>query len=394
MDCYCPLPEDLVVDILLMLSVEPLLHFKCVCKHWYALIKSESFIEKHFHHKNNHTRLLICNLKLEEEEHTLVKSSVVSLLPEKIVPGVTPEQKILLHLPRIDHFNCVAGPVNGLFLLQELFCGYDVHLSLWNPATREFRPLPPAPFATEHFLCDYDHEFGLGFDQLTQDYKAVQIQESFDVRGQGQGYYLHMSVSVYSSCDNSWKKLQFPSSFTSGFPYSVTYLNGVYYWICSSLNNNICKIQSFAMGSEQFGEMQGPGKHWVRLTLCGESLAILVSDKCMTSIYEMKQEGSWSKVFTVQPRIDTAHLPKNIWENDKIVFELTETSQLVLYDPTRSQVTDLGIQLRLIGCRVFNYQESLALITKGNESQDQDNTDRANEVVQLLGGRMMSRIEN
>ncbi|KAH0683383.1 hypothetical protein KY290_021971 [Solanum tuberosum] len=151
------------------------------------------------------------------------------------------------------------------------------------------------------------------------------------------------------------------------------------------------------MGSKQFGEMQGPdipGKQWVRLTSRGDSLAMLVSDKCMTCIYEMKQEGSWSKVFTVQPCIDAAHLPKNIWENDKIVFELIETSQLVLYDPTTSQVTDLGIQLRLIGCCVFNYQESLAQITKGNESQEPDNTDRANEVVQLLGGRMMSRIEN
>ncbi|KAH0679885.1 hypothetical protein KY284_020970 [Solanum tuberosum] len=60
--------------------------------------------------------------------------------------------------------------------------------------------------------------------------------------------------------------------------------------------------------------------------------------------------------------------------------DIPETSQLELYDPTTSQVTDLGIHLRLIGCYVFNYQESLALITKGNESQDQDNTDRANEV--------------
>ncbi|KAH0695237.1 hypothetical protein KY285_022334 [Solanum tuberosum] len=372
-------------------------------KDWGATDHHESFIEKHFHHKNNRSRLLICNLKFEEEEHTLFQSAVVSLLPEKIVPGVTPEKKILLHLPRVDYFNILAGPVNGLFLVQEIFCGYGDRLSLWNPATREFRPLPPAPFVTEHFLCNYDHEFGLGFDQLTQDYKVVWIRVFFDNRGQGQGQgqgqgsYLHNSVSVYSSCDNSRKNLQFPSSFTLGLPYSVTYLNGIYYWICRSRNNNICKIQSFAMGSEQFGEMQGPnipGKHWVRLTSCGDSLAMLVSDKSMTSIYEMKQEGSWSKVFTVQPCIEAAHLPKGIWENDKIVFDLTETSQLVLYDPTTSQVTDLGIQLKLIGCCVFNYKESLALITKGNESQDQDNTDRANEVVQLLGGRMMSRIEN
>ncbi|KAG5612111.1 hypothetical protein H5410_023392 [Solanum commersonii] len=344
----------------------------------YNLIKSESFIEKHFHHKNNRTNLLICNLTFEVE-----KPAVVSLLPEKIVSGVTPEQKILLHLPRVDYFDILAGPVNGLFLVQEIFRGYGVHLSLRNPATREFRPLPPAPFVTEHFLCDYDHAFRLGFDQLTQDYKVVRNRVFFDDRGQGQGYYLHLSVSVYSSCDNSWKNLQFPSSFTSGSPYSVTYFNGIYYWICRSLNNNICKIQSFATGSEQFGEMQGPdipGKHWMRLTSRGDLLAMLVNDKSMTSIYEMKQEGSWSKVFTVQSCIDAAHLPKNIWENDKIVFELTETSQLVLYDPTTSQVTDLGIHQRLIGCCVFNYQESLALITKGNETQDQDNTDRANEV--------------
>ncbi|KAH0758485.1 hypothetical protein KY290_021978 [Solanum tuberosum] len=356
MDCYCPLPEDLVVDILLKLPVEPLLRFKCVCKHWYALIKSESFIEKHFHHKNNRARLLICNLKLEKEEHTLVKSVVVSLLPEKIVP------------------------VNGLFLVQEIFCGYGDCLNLWNPATREFRPLPPAPFVTEHFLCNYDHEFGLGFDQLTQDYIVIWIRVFFDNRGQGQGQgsYLHNSVCVYSSCDNSWKNLQFPSSFTLGLPYSVTYLNGIYYWICRSRNNNICKIQSFAMGSEQFGEMQGPdipGEHWRRLTLRGDSLAMLVSDKPMASIYEMKQEGSWSKVFTVQPRIDVAHLPNDIWENDKIVFELTETSQLVLYDPTTSQVTDLGNQLRLIASYVFNYKESLALIKRGNKTQDQDNAE-------------------
>lgn len=56
------------------------------------------------------------------------------------------------------------------------------------------------------------------------------------------------------------------------------------------------------MANKQFGEMQlGQGKHWVRLTSRGDSLALLVSYKCMTSIYEMKQEVSWCKMFTVQP---------------------------------------------------------------------------------------------
>ena len=86
------------------------------------------------------------------------KCDVVSLLPEKIVSGVNPEQKILLHLPTVDYFDILAGPVNGLFLVQEINCGYGVRLILWNLDTRELRPLPPAPFVIENFLCDYDNE--------------------------------------------------------------------------------------------------------------------------------------------------------------------------------------------------------------------------------------------
>ncbi|KAK4722100.1 hypothetical protein R3W88_012333 [Solanum pinnatisectum] len=98
---------------------------------------------------------------------------------------------------------------------------------------------------------------------------------------------------------------------------------------------------------------------------------MLAGYRSMTFLYEMKEEGCWSKVVTVQPRIDP-HLPRDIWENDKIVFEIRETKQLVLYDLTTSEVTDLGIQMDRTSC-VFNYKESLALIKSEDETQDQDN---------------------
>ncbi|KAH0683381.1 hypothetical protein KY290_023477 [Solanum tuberosum] len=58
-----------------------------------------------------------------------------------------------------------------------------------------------------------------------------------------------------------------------------------------------------------------------------------------------------------------------------MVFEITETSQLELYDPTTRRVTDLGFQLDLFiaGCWVFNYKESLVPIKRGNETQGEDN---------------------
>ncbi|TMW90965.1 hypothetical protein EJD97_014992 [Solanum chilense] len=129
------------------------------------------------------------------------------------------------------------------------------------------------------------------------------------------------------------------------------------------------------MGSEQFGEMQLPvipNEHWRKLTLHGDSLAMLASDKSMTSIYKMKQKGSWLNVLTVQPPIDP-HRLYSIWDTDKIIFKIRLTPQLVLYDPTTSEVADLGIDLDRIGCCVFNYKKSLALIKSGDETQDEDN---------------------
>lgn len=134
------------------------------------------------------------------------------------------------------------------------------------------------------------------------------------------------------------------------------------------------KIHSFDMGIEQFGEMQLPvipNEYWKKLTLRGDSLAMLSGYRSMTFIYEMKEEENWSKVVTVQPRINP-RWPCDIWGNDKIDFEIRETKQLVLYDLTTSEVTNLRIQMDRKNC-VFYHKESLALIKSADETQDQDN---------------------
>ncbi|XP_059281752.1 F-box protein CPR1-like [Lycium ferocissimum] len=370
-------PEDILVDILLRLPVEPLLRFRRVSKCWYALIKSPSFIEKHFHHKNNRARLLICNLTMSLDEG---RSIDFSLLPDKIVPDVHPELKILHQLRRVTDFNSVASPVDGLFLLEkvELNSEDDVSLALWNPATREFWPLPPVTFELQPFR-GHDYTVALGFDPSTLDYKVLQIQRFWD--------HVSPNCSVFSLCNNSWKNLKPEFRYCCSLyePIGDTYLNGVYYWFFGRLDNRSCRICSFDMCSEQFREMQGPvipNAQWGKLMLHGDSLAILVGvnpGKPMISIYDVwvmnQQEGSWAKVLTVQPLIKFAHWPRGVREDDKMIFEITETSQLVLYDPTTRQVTDLGFELDLILGRswVFNYKESLVPLRRRNDSQGKDN---------------------
>ena len=177
-------------------------------------------------------------MKLVTELHPIVRYVVFSLLPEEIAPGVTPEQKTLLQLPRVADFSCVAGPVDDLFLVQKLFYGEDVCLGLWNPATREFRSLSPAPFEIESFFSHHNQQYGLGFDLLTLDYKVVWLRGLWDDLGLGD--YNRVYVCVYSLCNNSWKHLtlEFPPGFFLYAPLDATYLNGVYYWLSRGLDGS------------------------------------------------------------------------------------------------------------------------------------------------------------
>lgn len=67
----------------------------------------------------------------------------------------------------------ILGPLNGIFLLFNRPDGS----ALWNPATRELKPLPPLPHSIS-LLPDFEsfrHSFGLGLDPLTNAHKIIWI---------------------------------------------------------------------------------------------------------------------------------------------------------------------------------------------------------------------------
>ncbi|RHN63682.1 putative F-box domain-containing protein [Medicago truncatula] len=52
------LPEELIVEILLRLSVKSLLQYKCVCKTWKTLLSDPQFAKSHLLSSNVHPQLV------------------------------------------------------------------------------------------------------------------------------------------------------------------------------------------------------------------------------------------------------------------------------------------------------------------------------------------------
>lgn len=193
------LPEDLLIDeILARLPVKSLLRFKCVCKNWYNLIESPSFIRNHFRNPKNHTCLLVCHhtrpiipdseSNFDTDFYSVSDSDshdysepenplALAIFCDETLEVCPPlHEDIIDFIQRIPdlHQIHIIGPIDGLFLLHTGFNGKNDRLAVWNPATEEFRLLPGPNF---RFPMSYTrwNVFGFGFDPLREVYKVVWI---------------------------------------------------------------------------------------------------------------------------------------------------------------------------------------------------------------------------
>lgn len=145
-------------------------------------------------------------------------------------------------------------------------------------------------------------------------------------------------------------------------------------------------IRTFDFATELFGQREAPpipSDHWGNLMLRCDSIAAISSKdtaRAYISFYDiwvMVGEDKWIKVFTINPQVPS-HWPQGVWDYDKFIFELTETSNLAFYDHSTKQVTNLGFNhFRLLGssfCWFLYYKESIVPV-KRKEPSPFDNTD-------------------
>uniref|UniRef100_A0A5B7BWI3 F-box domain-containing protein n=1 Tax=Davidia involucrata TaxID=16924 RepID=A0A5B7BWI3_DAVIN len=377
------LPQDVVIEILSRLPVKSLMRFSCVCKNWYALIRNPNFITKHHnHHHHSSARLFVYHYNYSTENYAFAH------FPDETLANAPLVYQDHDDLQMSRNLYSVIGPFNGLICL---FNGGD-RLALWNPATREFRPLPIAHHNLPPHFNTFSHNFGFGLDLVTNDYKLVWIRvlcnDELDY------IYDPTPVALYTLATGSWRHLEVVlppiSSLDVYDSLCNTYLNGIYYWATQSSLNGNYMILTFDMGNEIFGELPGPPD-----VQCGElamyngSIAMLVYDSLEVEKYfdiwvmKEEEEGCWTKQLTIGP-LQGVVRPLGFWKNDELFLE-SRTSQLVLYNPDTQEIENLGPRGKdFNSLKVLIYKESLVSVEGGNECHRGDNSSNLVKVQDFL----------
>ncbi|KAM7510069.1 hypothetical protein LguiB_008944 [Lonicera macranthoides] len=374
------LPEDLLVDIMLRLPVKSLLCSKCVCKYWYTLIESPTFIRTHLNDPKKHPRLLVHYFKLEVLKVLYRSYPDFALFPDDGTlandDSKSPPVQEDIDYPLKSRFSKVHGPVDGLFLVH--------HDPPWKNYI--FKGL----------------NLGFGLDPFTNAYKVVWIFFFVDMMAppyDSDNYPpLLVVVAVYNLATDSWRQFDdsvLPSSVNGLLsPYALeftkartcAYLNGAYYWISRDYDNGrVTSIVVFDMAREVFRDIQLPCNPensgscvYPELMLRNDSIALLLcrysaSISRYIDIFKglnlestevwtmepMRHGCRWTKHFISVPRSIDVRCPLGFSKNGDIFLE-TRDQNLLLYNTNTHEVRDFGTHGTDL--KLFSYQESVARI--------------------------------
>ncbi|XP_059670653.1 F-box/kelch-repeat protein At3g23880-like [Cornus florida] len=367
------LSDEVTIEILSMLPVKSLIRYKCVCKKWYCLIQNSYFHAKHHQHHNHRARLLVLHYNNTTDKYAF------ALFPDETLaskPFIYNDMNDL----QMPGYPGVFGPFNGILGLW-----VTDRLALWNPATREFKPLqvPKPNLPTDYSAyCDF---FGFGLDPVTNYYKVVWIRyfknEEYD------NPYDPIIVSVYNLCTDIWRLFELDFSQCDFLHESLcnTYMNGIYHWLTTN-KGKIYKILTFDMSNEIFRNIKAPPD--IPESQCGylamylDSIALLLYEEDAFEkhfdIWVKKDEECWTKEFTIGPISDVTR-PLGFWKYNELFVEL-KTSNLVLYESETQEIKDLGPRGQDYCLSVFIYKESLVSVRGTNEGQEVGN---ASDMVQV-----------
>ncbi|XAR55819.1 hypothetical protein NMG60_11036028 [Bertholletia excelsa] len=363
------LPMNIMSEIISRLPVRSLLRFKLVCKTWYALITDSHFISKHLHDYNSYKHQIIF-----KSLTTSILTDCISLYNDETSGGL-----VGLHTPfLVSEYNLV-GSCHGLICLFPSY-GSGFPISLWNPATREFRILPNHRQAIRDGIR-HRNILGFGFDPASGDYKVVAILREipFSVDCTVRVLVWRMSRDCWDEVDSAFlnQKLGSVTRYRIS-AYMPVIMEGILYWVAhyfSSPTERFIVVVYFDLRDEKFGQISIPHLDesvcFTRLVEFKGCLALCAQTcdfrpdkghKQFDIWVKDKHDASWTKHFSIVPS-PTLVIPIGCYRNSLVVQETAgDHPKLLLHDPdAREQWKELPIPDVSCGCRyeVFSYVESL-----------------------------------
>ncbi|KAI8005593.1 F-box protein [Camellia lanceoleosa] len=246
------IPPELLIDILTRLPAETLVRFTLVCRSWYSLITTPSFISHHLNRtisnpNNTHLLLRYCTEDPIEEEHYSLR------FDDPITNTFNEYAKLKFPFTFIDPPFGIVGSCNGLICISDDQACYNHGMFLWNPLIRKSLLIP---YANVRFRSHgpFMHSLGFGFDSVSNDFKVVRIVHiGLDCDR------VPPEVELYTLKTGIWRNISDKAlSYIVVARSRQAYINGVSHWVAHTpryggIFRNL--IVSFDMNDEVFREI-------------------------------------------------------------------------------------------------------------------------------------------
>ncbi|CAK8542474.1 unnamed protein product [Lathyrus sativus] len=292
------LPDELIIEILLRLSVKTLLRIKCVCKSWLSLISLPYFATSHF------------QLAVSRPTHGLVLLKTYSSDDHKalIVDFDASLKDDSSYAPLTHHFqppgiSCrkvkIGGSCRGFIFLHT-----HTDFYLWNPSTRVHTKIPASPvvFVSKSNIHPYTFLYGFAYDHKTDDYLIV-LGSSYSPASS-------IDLEIFSLRANKWEQIEIGSH----FPYitRVIYgevgllLNNTIHWVVFNYETSRDVIIAFDIKERKMSEIALPCDvcatdcpHDFSLSVLGGLISASVVEMQTVKIWVMQNyamHSSWTKI--------------------------------------------------------------------------------------------------
>ncbi|XP_076890982.1 F-box/kelch-repeat protein At3g06240-like [Bidens hawaiensis] len=271
--------DDILHNILGRLPGKPLLRFRCVSKHWNALISDPCFMRSRSRRMIllPFTRPLVViddNVPAEDEAHSMV--TIPSPLKHDEGTHVS-----------------VVGALNGIVLLALHDTSLRCHLVLYNPLTCASKIL----VAMDRPCSGHPYVFGFGYG-VGDDLKIVRLKTVYNRIDKRLYKYdvFDLKTSLWSGLPYTYLIRDFELSGQAGL-----FVNGFLYWSAYFSNKAILALNVKEM---VFSKVEAPNGHYFECN--GLVLGVLDGCLCMINnssntniafdLWLMKEEDVWLKI--------------------------------------------------------------------------------------------------